>query len=423
MKAKRMLVFALACLMLLSAFAIPAWAEGTAEKKHIVWAHYNSEENLQSAMQKMIDVYNRDHPDVYVELQLIPSDQFITVYKTRISAGDAPDIMQGKPRNLTEFVEGGHFMDLTGAPFLENVFDLLLEECSVDGKVYSLPLDTQVKGTFYNKQMFADLGLEPPTTIDEFFAVCDAFQAEGILPITHSYNFVNGVFHELDAFFTAMAVETGNERVWVDSQSGAKELTGNAVVKEAFEIFSRLASYKDPGDAGIDQGQAVQDFAAGKRPMYTNGGWLIGDLVAANPDGEYGIFPSPWSNDPAQNKMFVGIDNSFIISSTTPYKEEIFELFETFMGPECTKIWMDEALAMTSSTDVSVDDASDYVKSVAALIAEGRTVAKAFVRDYTSECQTAFRTMLQGFVVLPDAERDVDQLIADIDAEIAAARQ
>ena len=37
-------------------------------------------------------------------------------------------------------------------------------------------------------------------------------------------------------------------------------------------MFSKLASYKDAGDTAVDQTQGIQNFAAGQRPMYINGG-------------------------------------------------------------------------------------------------------------------------------------------------------
>ena len=66
---------------------------------------------------------------------------------------------------------------------------------------------------YYNKDMFEEYGLEVPTTRDEFFKVCDTFMEAGIYPMVHPYNFIHGVFHEMDAFFTSMAAATGNEHL------------------------------------------------------------------------------------------------------------------------------------------------------------------------------------------------------------------
>lgn len=147
-----------------------------------------------------------------------------------------------------------------------------------------------------------------------------------IYPMIHPYNFIHGVFHELDSFFTSMAAGTGNENVWMDSQNGVKDLSGNPVVVEAMEMFSKFASYKDAGDTAVDQTQGIQNFAAGQRPMYMNGGWLMGDVIAAAPDGDFGMFPTPWSDDPEQNKLWIGIDDVFIVSQQTEHKDEVMTL-------------------------------------------------------------------------------------------------
>lgn len=48
--------------------------------------------------------------------------------------------------------------------------------------------------------MFEEYGLEVPTTRDEFFKVCDTFMEAGVYPMVHPYNFIHGVYHEMDAF-------------------------------------------------------------------------------------------------------------------------------------------------------------------------------------------------------------------------------
>ena len=220
-----------------------------------------------------------------------------------------------------------------------------------------------------------------------------------------------------------MAAGTGNESVWMDSQKGVAELSGNETVKEAMEMFSKFASYKDAGDTAVDQTQGIQNFAAGQRPMYMNGGWLMGDVIAANPEGEYGMFPTPWSDNPEDNKLWVGIDDVFIVSSQTEHKEEVMTLLNFFAGEEASKTWMGTAKLMTSNVTVATDNADAFIKEIKSYIDSDKIVSKSKVPDYTSEFSTAFRTKLQEFVTLDDSERDVTKLLKEIDDEIASIRQ
>ena len=404
--------------------AVPAKTEtsGGEEKQVIKIVHYMGEQAKRDGLDLMLKEFKKTHPDVEFDVQAISAAQYITMYKTRISAGDAPDLFFGKPRVLKEFVDGGHFMDITDAECMKNVLPILKEECSVDGKVYGFPLDAQVKATFYNKKMFEENGIEVPKTKDEFFAVCDAFEEKGILPMIHGYNNINCVFHELDAYFTSQAVAEGVPNTWVDSQNGSAKLEGNPTVKSALEQYSKMASYKDQGDLALDQPQAIQDFAAEKRPMFTNGGWIMGDVAAANPEGEFGMFPTPWSNNPEENKLWIGIDDVFIVSNTTDKKDLVLELLNSFASEESSKIWMDNAKLMSSNMNVSVENADPFIQEIKQYIDSDDIVAKSLVGDYTAEYLTAFRTQLQHFVTLEDEQRDVDALIKSLDTEIEGIR-
>ena len=398
-------------------------AKADGEEVTIRLVHYMGEQAKRDALDAMLTAFGESYPNIKVDVEVVASSSYIATYKNYIAAGEAPDIMFGKPQNMTEFVEGGYFMDLTGEKCLENVLPMLADECTVNGGIYGFPIDAQVKACFYNKKMFADANVEVPQTKEEFFKVCDIFMDQGIYPFVHPYNFIHGVFHELDSFFTSMAASTGNENVWMDSQNGVQDLGGNQVVTDAMEMFSKFASYKDAGDTAVDQTQGIQNFAAGQRPMYMNGGWLMGDVIAANPEGEFGMFPTPWSDNADDNKLWVGIDDVFIVSSQTEHKDEVMTLLEFFANEDCSRTWMDTAKLMTSNVTVPTDNADAFIKEIKSYIDNDRIVSKALVPDYTSEFSTAFRTKLQEFVTLDDSQRDVAKLIQEIDTEIESIRQ
>ena len=398
-------------------------AADSGEPVTIRLVHYMGEQAKRDALDEILAAFNEAYPNITVDVEVLSSSSYLATYKNYIAAGDAPDIMFGKPQTMTEFVEGGYFMDLTGQQCLENVLPILVDECTVNGGVYGFPIDAQVKGTFYNKKMFEEAGIEVPQTKTEFLAACDAFMEQGTYPLVHPYNFIHGVFHELDSYFTSMADATGNGNVWMDSQNGVKELSDNPVVVEAMEMFSQMASYKDAGDTAVDQTQGIQNFAAGQRPMYINGGWLMGDVLAASPDGEFGMFPTPWSDTPEENKLWVGIDDTFIVSAQTEHPDEVMTFLNFLANDESSQIWMNTAKLMTSNVNVSTENADPFIQEIKSYIDEDRIVSKSVNPDYTSEFSTAFRTKLQEFVTLDDSERDVTKLLADIDAEIAAIRQ
>lgn len=53
-----------------------------------------------------------------------------------------------------------------------------------DGKQFYVPFGFGWAGFYYNKQIFADYGLNPPETWDEFLQICDTLKANGETPLS-----------------------------------------------------------------------------------------------------------------------------------------------------------------------------------------------------------------------------------------------
>jgi glucose/mannose transport system substrate-binding protein len=60
----------------------------------------------------------------------------------------------------------------------------VLDTVSYNGKVYGIPLDVhRYNRLYFNKKLFDDNGLTPPTTLADFYTVAEAFKAKGITPL------------------------------------------------------------------------------------------------------------------------------------------------------------------------------------------------------------------------------------------------
>ncbi|MEQ2424315.1 ABC transporter substrate-binding protein, partial [Enterocloster hominis (ex Hitch et al. 2024)] len=128
--------------------------EATGEQVTIRLVHYMGEQAKRDALDAMLSAFNEAHPEIHVDVEVVASSSYIATYKNYIAAGEAPDIMFGKPQTMQEFVDGGYFMDLKDEECMTNVLPMLVDECTVNGGVYGFPIDAQVKATFYNKKMF-----------------------------------------------------------------------------------------------------------------------------------------------------------------------------------------------------------------------------------------------------------------------------
>lgn len=115
-----------------------------------------------------------------VEYIAIP-DPFEDSLMAKWVAGDRPDILgfHAGPIWLQRLQAHENLVDLSGEDFVgKTLFDLHTYTGTLDGKVYAaFTTFPGVSGVFYNRQVFARLGLEPPSDWEGLVALCEAIRA------------------------------------------------------------------------------------------------------------------------------------------------------------------------------------------------------------------------------------------------------
>lgn len=125
---------------------------------------------------------------IHVDYQIIPSDQYFNVLQTKLNTGEATDIFggqSGKTDLAVNYDITKNGVDLSDEEWVARQDPLVTEQVTVDGKVWGMTLwDTSASWVIvYNKDIFADLGLNVPTTYDEFKTICQTILDAGIAPI------------------------------------------------------------------------------------------------------------------------------------------------------------------------------------------------------------------------------------------------
>lgn len=86
-------------------------------------------------------------------------------------------------------VSNSVFYDVSAEDFTSRYYQSVLNDLSVDGMLYQLPINNSVHGIFYNKSLFEAHGWEIPQTIDEFYTLCDEISAKGIRPFVPCFKY------------------------------------------------------------------------------------------------------------------------------------------------------------------------------------------------------------------------------------------
>lgn len=108
-----------------------------------------------------------------------------------MSSSPAPDLMtSGAYSFLQEAAQANMVLDLSelwAETGLSEAFSPGFQQLSAyEGKQYYLPVAFGWTGIYYNRQIFDDYGLTPPTTWDEFIQICELLRANGEIPLSLS---------------------------------------------------------------------------------------------------------------------------------------------------------------------------------------------------------------------------------------------
>jgi raffinose/stachyose/melibiose transport system substrate-binding protein len=153
---------------------------------------------------KVISRFERRFPDTHIEIINVPTVREYLV--TQLSSGAAPDIINVNVEDVWVDVQKGWYIPLDGFleapnPFVAEKRDPNLPgarqwwdvfryqaisrgKAAPDGRNYCITMDMIETGIFYNKTIFAKLGLAVPETWPQFLAVLARLKQEpGLTPL------------------------------------------------------------------------------------------------------------------------------------------------------------------------------------------------------------------------------------------------
>lgn len=132
------------------------------------------------------DSWNAAHPDEKIAVDWFANDPYKEKIRTAIGSGSAPTLVFSWAGGLLqEYIDAGSVVDITDGT--KNLVDRVLPSVAgvgtVDGKVYAVAnSQSQPVVIYYNKDLFDQVGAQPPTTWDELLGLVDTFKAAGITP-------------------------------------------------------------------------------------------------------------------------------------------------------------------------------------------------------------------------------------------------
>ena len=378
--------------------------------------HYMGNEVKLNAFNRILDGYTALHPNVTFDSQALSQNEYITQLRTRVGAGDAPDIMMGQPGQYADIIEAGYVMDLSDNPLIAELgmTEGDIKNCSYNGHVYALPLDFKTYGVIYNKGMFEKYGLSVPTTQDELDAVCKTLKDNGVDPWARNYSNVTYPDIEMRAILWPLLQENGHNDAFQKLMAGEAGFADYPEFEKALELWGRRMDYNRMDDMSNDTTMGRQLIASEGAAMIYDGTWAFAQIQQFNPAIEYGMFAVP-RDDGKPNAFCVQLDQLFMVNGKSAHSEAVMDFMKYLLTPEVAGQWSAETLCPSVVPGVTVEMPEVVMTAIQAKEAGNIAHEGAFTASFSGEYLTNWRSITQGFC----ADRSLTP--ADIIEELQAA--
>lgn len=289
-------------------------------------------------VQKLVDAFNKTHPDIQVKMLSVPSASGDQKLLTAIAAGDPPDVFtewnpvvaafaqQHALTNLNQFMVGPyvglkHFFYPVSAQWGE-----------YKGTMYAMPWMMNSFLLYYNKAIMKQAGLnpnDPPKTIAQLWADQSKEWKFGKGGVVKQIGFYpSGNWEEFMPMFGLSASDLFHGGRFDMTNPKAIALTN------FFAKFNKYPSAQvsafETGLSGAGGG-SEDPFELGKAGFYINGMWEIPTIQKFNPQLQYGAVPIPIAPGGYYNTTWVnGGYNE--IPSGAKYPQQAFEFISWLTG-------------------------------------------------------------------------------------------
>lgn len=274
---------------------------------------------------------------------IAPSIGIRDSYRLAVSAGKTPDLAYTWPAAsvLAGYARVGALAPLDDyyAQYgWDQVNDFYKGRNSFDGQIYGLPMEQDLMGVYYNKDLFAEHGLAVPTTYAEFQALVEKLKEEGIVPVAFGNR---DRWPATNTFSLILGLTAGRE---LEEQVffGDEPWTNPAFVEAAqtFQDWAQ-ADYFPRGFNGVGYDEANALFLSGRAGMTITGTWVLQDMIRGA-EFDLGVFMLPAIAEGVPNGTVWGEGSQWQLSATaSPAVQDAAAAYlNCLVSPESRQIWV-----------------------------------------------------------------------------------
>lgn len=301
-----------------------AAGDAPATLTYMIW-----DTNQQAGMKAIADQFTKENPNIKVNVQVTPWDQYWTKLEASAKGGAMPDVFWMHADDIDEFVSGNTLMDLTDRVkgstqvSMDNFPKAVVETSKVGDKIYGIPKDYGDLALWYNKTMFDVAGIKYPDDTWTWDTLLDA--AKKLTdPSKGQYGFL--AKEDGQNLFYNFIWQNGGTIIADDKKSAGYD---KPEAKEAIQyLVNFVTSGYSPTQSQFSNTSAEQYMESGKGAMGLFGSWEVtefegNDYMKKNCD--LAVLPKGKVRATDLN----GLGNS--VAANTKYPEQAWKFVE-YMG-------------------------------------------------------------------------------------------
>lgn len=342
--------------------------EGSGDKTTISFMHWRNEDK--AVFDEIIAEFEEANPDIAVEMNIYPSDQYQATAQRMLQEGSTGDVFTSFPGAQFESLQkAGIFADLTEEEFVSKFDENLISVGQKDGKQMALPYQLVFNIPVYNKGMFEELGLEVPKSWTEFQEMADTLLENGITPIAFP-----GADIGPNQFMNSMMMNNAlDEDVFAKLQSGEESLTNEWWVKtlEDFQLLEQKG-YIQENALGTNADSAMAMVANEEAAMIATGSYHMASIMGLNPDLQLDLL-APITVEESE-AVYEGINTAtfmLAVNSKSEKQEQAKKFIDFLSEPEIASKYANGTGQHLTVTDVNYE--SEELKNTAYWIDEKKT--------------------------------------------------
>ena len=282
----------------------------------------------------ILPAFAKHHPGLAVKFTPTAPTEYNASLNARLAGGTAGDLITCRPFDAAlGLYKQGHLLPLDDLSGLEHFSAVARSAWQTDdGAVtFCLPMASVIHGFIYNKEAFEELGLTPPVTEAEFFAVLEAIKKDGgYTPMAM------GTADQWEA--ATMGFQNVGPNYWKGEAGRHALIAGEAKLTDAPYVatlahLARWSGYLGRGYKAQSYADSQTLFSLGRAAVYPAGSWDIATFRAQAPF-EMGAFRPPPPEGASDCYISDHTDIGIGINAASPHQDAARTFLTWMTTPE-----------------------------------------------------------------------------------------